>query len=195
MEQVEKHAHSYQGKYYVSPEIKEKIMKDIRLDPEENRINYRARHVRHLQHRVMDHIFGDRRFELKDLDQLARWMCNDKSEMAFFNSRLIAGNMGRPKDAKLSHATIASLAHAMIQMLIWVLNTYSNITVQAAGFKALTAMRGIEKNANNNARVMMKWKGYHEKETYLVPPSMLQQLIQSKEHSKALEKAMYVSRI
>ena len=155
LEQVEKHACSYQGKYYVSPEIKEKLVKDIRLDPEENRINYRARHVRHLQHRVMDHIFGDRRFELKDLDELARWMCDDKSEMAFFNSRLIAGNMGRPKDAKLSHATIASMARAMIQMLNWVLNTYSDMAVQAAGFKALKAMRGIEKNANKNARVMM----------------------------------------
>ena len=170
-------------------------MKDIRLDPEENRINYRARHVRHLQHRVMDHIFRDRRFELKDLDQLARWMCNDKSEMAFFNSRLIAVNMGRLKDAKFSHATIASLAHAMIQMLTWVLNTYSDMAVQAVGFKALTAMQGIEKNANKNARVMMKRKGYLEKETYLIPLSMLQQLIESKEHSKALEKAMYVLRI
>ena len=103
--------------------------------------------------------------------------------------------MRRPKDAKLSHATIASLARAMIQMLNWVLNTYSDMAVQAAGFKALTAMRRIEKNVNKNARVMMKRKGYLEKETYLVPLSMLQQLIESTEHSKALEKAMYVSSI
>ena len=53
--------------------------------------------------------------------------------------------MGRPKDAKLSHATIATMAHAMIQMLTWVLNTYSDMAVQVAGFKALTAMQGIEK--------------------------------------------------
>ena len=134
LEAVEKHARSYQGKYYISPEIKEKLAKNIRLDPEENKINYRARNVRNLQHRVMDHIFGDR-----------RWMCNEKSEMAFFNSRLIARNMERLKDAKLSHAMIATMACAMIQMLTWVLNTNSDMAVQAAGFKALTAMQGIEK--------------------------------------------------
>ena len=42
---------------------------------------------------------------------------------------------------------------------------------------------------------MMKRKGYLKKEIYLVPVSMLQKLIESKEQLKAHEKAMYVSRI
>ena len=42
---------------------------------------------------------------------------------------------------------------------------------------------------------MMKWKGYLKKEIYLIPLGMLQKLIESKQHSKALEKAMYVLRI
>ena len=42
---------------------------------------------------------------------------------------------------------------------------------------------------------MMKWKGYLKKEIYLIPLSMLQKLIENKQHSKALEKAMSVLRI
>ena len=63
-------------------------------------------------------------------------------------------------------------------------------TILTVGFKALTAIQGIEKNVNKNARIMLKRKGYLETEIYLVPLSMLQKLIESKHHSKALEKAM-----
>ena len=58
---------------------------------------------------------------------------------------MIAGPMELTKRDQLSHATIATLARMMIEMLNWVVNRFSDLAVQAAGHKALTSMQGIEK--------------------------------------------------
>lgn len=59
LELVEKFSQSYQDKLHVDLNIKSKLSKGQKLDPEERKINYRTRAVRNQQKRVMDHIFGD----------------------------------------------------------------------------------------------------------------------------------------
>ena len=61
---AETDSQSYQGKLYVDLKIKTK------LDPEEHKINYRTKTVQNQQNRVMDHIFGDNSFLLRDLSKL-----------------------------------------------------------------------------------------------------------------------------
>ena len=115
---VETYSRSYQGKLHVDLKIKTKLSKGIKLDPEERKINYRTRVVRKLQQRVMDHIFGDKSFLLKDLSKLCDWMATDKAERDFLNSCLVAGIQG--KGTSLSHSTIATLACSMIELLKYV---------------------------------------------------------------------------
>ena len=123
LDMAEKKTRGYKGKLHVDLNIKTKLKLGQKLDPEEHKINYRSKAVRHQQKRVMDHIFGDRRFQLKDLKELNRWMDGDE-ERAFVNSHLIASSDG--KNVQLSHSTIASLARSMIQLLHYVLWTLTS---------------------------------------------------------------------
>ena len=78
----------------------------------------------------MDHIFSDEKFQLKDLGQLCDWLKDPEAEQAFFNGHLVAGTKG--KDTPLSHSTIMSMAHSMLELLKYVNNFLSDKDVQEA---------------------------------------------------------------
>lgn len=157
---AEKKASGYKGKLHVDLKINTKLKLGQKLNPEEHKINYRPKAVRHQHKRVMDHIFGDRRFQLKDLRELNRWMDSDEEDLAFMNSHVIATSDG--KDVSLSHSTIASLARSMIQQLHYVLRgAFSDSEEQGAANDALSSMHEVEHTATKNAKLPDEEKRVH----------------------------------
>ena len=69
---------SYHGKLYITSEIRDKAACGT-MDPEERKLWYCPIAISHQQRRVMDHIFGDRQFQLKELNQIATWMKDRRS--------------------------------------------------------------------------------------------------------------------
>ena len=188
---VETYSQSYQGKLHVDLKIKTKLSKGQKLDPEEHKINYRTRVVQNQQKRLMDHIFGDKNFMLKDLSKLCDWMATDKAEWDFFNSHLVAGIKG--KEASLSYSTIATLAHSMIELLKYVSFCYSDQEVQESVNKALGSMWGIEQNAAKHAQVLTQRRSYLDKSYYLVPIEDINKMIESRAHTTIIQAALWVA--
>ena len=164
------------------------MSKGIKLDPEENKINYRTRAVQNQQKRVMDQIFGDKSFLLKDLSKLCDWMVTDKAEQDFLNSHLVAGFQG--KGTPLSHSTIATLAHSMIELLKYVGFHYSDQEVQESVNKALASMPGIERNAAKHAHVLTQRGSYLDKSYYLVPIQDINKMVESRAHTTIIQAAL-----
>ena len=160
------------------------------LSPEERKLNYRAIAVRHQQHRVMDHIFGDKSFELKQLDEVCNWMRTTKAEEEFVNSRLIAKSKKEGKNVELSDSTIASLSRSMQQLMKFVIKQYSDSDVKSAAERALDALKCIEANASKLQRKQTQCKGFLEPENYLVSLDDLRKFLDSKVHNDVISKAM-----
>ena len=106
LDKAEVDAQSYQGKLYIPKSIREKLRKKQWLTPEEHKINYRSKSVRHMQKWVMDHIFGNQKFQLKQIDEVCKWMKGTEAEEAFFNSQLVQLNKDQPK---IHHCPTAQL--------------------------------------------------------------------------------------
>lgn len=183
---------SFQGKFHVDKRIRDKIQQRQKLDPEEYKINYRSKVVRHHQKRAMDHIFGDRRFKLQDLDELCRWMVDEEAEDKFLNSQLVTGPDGT-RNEPLSDSTIATLARCIIQLLNYVKSFYSDMSLQEAMSKALTSVHGIENNAGKRARNTTIRQGYMDKENYVIPILEIKKFTESKVHMKVLQLLLKLS--
>ena len=147
--------------------------------------------VRKLQKRVMDHIFGDKSFLLKDLSKLCDWMATDKAERDFLNSCLVAGIQG--KGTSLSHSTIATLACSMIELLKYVSFPYSDQEVQESVNKALGSMRGIEQNTAKHACVLTQRRSYLDKSYYLVPIQDINKIVGSRAHTTIIQAALQIA--
>lgn len=185
---------SFQGKYHVDVNIKEKLRTRQRLSLEEYKINYRGRAVRNLQNRVMDHIFGDKTFKLQDLSAVCKWMKDEEAEKAFVSSRLIATRDGS-RDAELSDSTISTMARAMMELLNYVRNFYSDLAVQEATAKALVSVHGIERTALRRARNVTTNKGYLEKENYLIPITEIMKFVDSEAHTGIIRRLLQLVEI
>ena len=183
---------SYQGKLYIPPSIKEKMRRKQNLTPEERKLSYRPMAVRHQQKRVMHHIFGDKQFQLKDIDQVCNWMKTEEAEEEFFNSRLIAVSKELGRTPKLSHSTIASLARSMLELLKYIQTEYRDMEVKEAAARAIDAVKKVERTACRMNTAATKRRIYLEKENYLIPLADLKKFLESKEHREVMNKAMYI---
>ena len=188
LNKVKKHMKSYQGKLYINPDIRDKLARKQNLEPEEHNIYYCPIAVCHQQKKVMDHIFGDRKFQLKELHEICKWMKDPKTEESFFNSQLVASAKG--KEARLSHSTIASLAHSILELLKYVQHEYMDNHIKEATTKAISSVQNIEQKAATNAHHLTQRRGYLERENYIVELSNLQKFIESEAHTEIINAAL-----
>ena len=192
LDKAEVDARSYQGKLYVPKSIREKLHNKQWLTPEEHKINYRSKSVRHMQKQVMDHIFGNQKFQLKQIDEVCKWMKGTEAEEAFFNSWLVWLNKDQPKNTPLSDSTIGSLAHSMLELLKFVKSEYKDMEVKVAAARAIESVKNVEHTSVNLSIKMRKRRGYLEPENYLIPLDQLQNFIESKVHTDVINKASQI---
>ena len=77
----------------------------------------------------MDHIFGNHKFQLKELYESCNWMKTTEAEEAFFNSRLVT--MSKEQE-EMHHCPTAQLLPSSAQclkLLKYVQGEYSDIDV------------------------------------------------------------------
>ena len=189
LEVVYKRMISIHGKFYVEPAIKEKKRKGKRLTPEEHKKWYRPQAIRHQQKRVLDHIFGDREFQMKDIGEVGKWMLDEEDEVAFFNSRLVRLNKDVGREEPLTYSTINSLALAVLEVLKFVQNEFEDREVKTASAKAIAAIRCVAKNADKRSRHLSKRKGFLEPNLYLIPINEISKFCESKKHKAVMQKA------
>ena len=189
LELVYKRMISISGKYHLDTSIKDKKRLGKRLTPEEHKLWYRPIAVKHLQKRVLDHIYGDREFQLKDIVEVGDWMQEPEDEKAFFNSRLVRKSKDVGRDEPLTYSTINSLALATMEVLKFVHDEYNDREVREGAAKAMARVRMIAKNGDKKSRHLAKRKGFMEPEYYLVPLKEIKKFQESTKHRAIMKKA------
>ena len=182
-------ATSYHGKHHLTRDMRHKLAKRQPLDPEERRIHYRPMADKHQQKRVMDHIFGDKPFKLDEIDEVCKWMGTHEREDAFMASRLVAHRRGEGREKPLTHSTINSLSYAMMELLKFIIHTYSDTPVKEAAARALASVKNIAKTSAKHANQESARKGYMEKDYYLVDMEDMVKYLKSKALASAIDHA------